>query len=268
MWNEHSCRPTGCPAWLVHDYTKEPNYFSDDAVFARGSAWYESLFDAAAPSELKGEASTHYTKLPTYPQALPRMAALLVAPKFVYLIRNPIERAISHYMHEWTMGKMAEDIGSAFDRYPELVAYSCYGRQIAPYIAHYGAECVLPITLEEMERAPQAILEKICIFLGYPGSPLWREEQARVNVSTDRIRRLPLHRLLVGNSTATTIRRALVPQGLRDWIKHSRQIHDRPRLQPNRIAALEGIFAEDHKVLRTLFPDKPELNSSYPFLVR
>ena len=44
---------------------KEPNYFSDDEVHAQGQARYEGLFSGAAEGDLTGEASTHYTKLPT-----------------------------------------------------------------------------------------------------------------------------------------------------------------------------------------------------------
>jgi hypothetical protein len=40
---------------------KEPFYFSDDDVYARGPEWYHSLFRAAAPGDLIGEASTRYT---------------------------------------------------------------------------------------------------------------------------------------------------------------------------------------------------------------
>jgi hypothetical protein len=244
---------------------KEPNFFSDDAVFARGLSWYESLFDAAPPGALKGEASTHYTKRPTHPQALPRMAAVLEDPKLVYLIRNPVERAVSHYIHEWSMGVMPEPIEEAFDRHPELVAYSRYAEQIAPYRDHYGAGRILVATLEEMERAPQAVLERVCAFLGHPGRPEWRAEQARVNVSAERIRRLPLHGLLVDNRVATALRRALVPQALRDRVKRARRMEDRPHLPPARRRALEALFAEDFAALRAMFPEAPGLEAAYPF---
>ena len=84
---------------------KEPNFFSDDDIFEKGMAWYSALFDGAAPGDLKGEASTHYTKLPNYPDTVSRLKqaydeAGADYPKLVYMIRNPLERAISHYMHE------------------------------------------------------------------------------------------------------------------------------------------------------------------------
>ncbi|MDO5706469.1 MAG: sulfotransferase domain-containing protein, partial [Paracoccus sp. (in: a-proteobacteria)] len=83
---------------------KEPNFFSDDAEWARGIDWYRALFDGAAPGDLKGEASTHYTKLPNHPHTLERLRPHVPAPRLIYLIRNPLDRLVSHYIHEWTMG--------------------------------------------------------------------------------------------------------------------------------------------------------------------
>src|SRR4051812_13835299 len=55
----------------------EPNFFSDDDVFARGLDWYGSLYRGAEPPALRGESSTHYTKRPTYPNTVRRMADAL-----------------------------------------------------------------------------------------------------------------------------------------------------------------------------------------------
>jgi hypothetical protein len=99
---------------------KEPNFFSDDDIFARGLDWYAALFEAADPGDLKGEASTHYTKLPTYPETLDRARAVLEAPRLVYMIRNPIDRAVSHFIHEWSQGVMSDDMTAEFARNPRL----------------------------------------------------------------------------------------------------------------------------------------------------
>ena len=54
---------------------KEPYYFSDDPVFAQGPDWYAGLFADAAPGDLTGEATTHYTKRPDYPDTIARIQA-------------------------------------------------------------------------------------------------------------------------------------------------------------------------------------------------
>ncbi len=244
---------------------KEPNFFSDDAVFAKGQDWYESLF-TDGQGDIRGEASTHYTKLPTYPETLPRMRAMLDAPKIVYLIRDPVARAVSHYIHEWTMGVMSGDIEQAFADHDELIAYGRYAMQIAPYVKAYGRENVLILSLETMKSAPQDTLERVCAFLGHGGRPEWREEQARVNASDERVRRFPMHKLVFDNPVAATLRRTLIPQSVRDRIKKSRQMQDRPVLTPDLTCKLRDIYAEDFADLRQMFPKRDDLHASYPFL--
>jgi hypothetical protein len=250
---------------------KEPNFFSDDAVHAKGLPWYEHLFEGAKPGDLKGEASTHYTKLPTHPGTLPRLKAALEArgaapPRILYLIRDPVERAVSHYIHEWTMGVMAGDIAEAFERHPELVAYSRYGFQIAPWTRAFGPEGVLVLGLEALQAAPEETLGTAAGFLGYGGTARWQEDQARANASAERIRQFPLHGLLFDNPVAAALRRALVPQALRDRIKRSRQMRARPVLPDGLRARLEATFAEDHAELMRLLPGRGDLRASYPFL--
>ena len=178
---------------------KEPNFFSDDPVHARGLGWYSSLFDAAASGDLKGEASTHYTKLATHPDAAARMAAVLDNPKLVYLIRDPVARLVSHYMHEWSMGMIRGPLDAALDDHPELVDYSLYARQIGPYVTHFGAERIHVISLETMQAAPQKTLEDVCAHLGYDGRPVWQADHGRENASAERVRRFPFHGLVFDN---------------------------------------------------------------------
>ncbi|HIF55527.1 MAG TPA: sulfotransferase, partial [Methylococcaceae bacterium] len=80
-----------------------------------------------------GESSTHYTKLPDYPFAVDRMAKSLTSPKLIYVMRHPVDRLVSHYIHQWTQNIFTCDINAAIDQYEELTAYSCYARQLAPY---------------------------------------------------------------------------------------------------------------------------------------
>ena len=76
---------------------KEPCFFSDDDVYARGLDWYRGLFAAAPTDAVCGESSTHYTKRPTHPHSAERIARDLGPDvRFVYLMRHPIDRLVSH----------------------------------------------------------------------------------------------------------------------------------------------------------------------------
>lgn len=245
---------------------KEPNFFSDDDVYAQGMYWYTSLFDGAVPGDLIGEASTHYTKLPTYPHTVSRLQRALANPKLIYLIRDPVARAVSHYIHEWTMGKMPSDIEAAFDKNPELIDYSRYAYQIRPFVDTFGREAIFVSTLEEMNRAPEEFLNRVGAFLGCENHLIWREERANENMSAERIRRFPLHGLIVDNPLATMLRRTLVPKSVRDRIRRGRQMSRRPDLAPERRQALETAFAEDYQDLQALFPDNTDLVTAYQFM--
>lgn len=245
---------------------KEPNYFSDEAVHARGPAWYAGLFAAAAPGDLKGEASTHYTKLPDYPQTVARMRAAVPDVRLVYMIRDPMARIVSHYIHAWSEGEIDEPLAEALGRRPRLVDYGLYGMQISPFVEAFGAEAILLTSLERLRAAPDAELARIAAHIGHAGPVRWREDLGRQNVSGERIRKLPLHGLLVDNPVARGLRRALVPRALRARIRARRQMRDRPEIPAAARPALEARFAEDRARLAAFFPGDPSLDLAYPFL--
>jgi hypothetical protein len=247
---------------------KEPNYFSDDPVHAKGAIWYRSLFEGAAPGDLTGEASTHYTKLPTYPETLARMTAVLPAARLIYILRDPVERAVSHYLHERSLNNIPDGFERALDTNPEIIDYGRYAMQVAPFLEAYGHEALHLTSLERMTADPQGELARAAAFIGYPGKAVWQEEKSRQNVSAERVRPLPFQRLLVDNPLATALRRSLVPKSVRDRIRKSRTIQSRPEMTPATRRRLEAIFLADRAELAKLFPGHPVLTDCYPFAPR
>lgn len=224
---------------------KEPNYFSDDEQYARGERWYSSLFFKAESNDLCGESSTHYTKLPTYPLTVERMARSLNNPKFIYVMRHPIDRLVSHYIHEWSQNKFKCDINQAIDQYEELTAYSCYARQLEPYIKQYGVDNILPIFTEAIRQNPQKQLEKVADFLGYEADVLWRDELRSQNVSVQRVRRFKGYHYLVESKLMAFLRRLLVPKSVRTLVKKELTMHKRPEIDAARQAGLIELFDKE-----------------------
>ncbi len=236
---------------------KEPNFFSDDDIYAQGLDWYRNLFDAADEADLRGEASTHYTKLPTHPDTLARMRPVLPAPRIVYSVRDPIDRALSHFMHDWLEGKMPKDPEAAFRQHPELIDYGRYAMQIAPFLEAYGREAILLTSLERMKAAPEAELCRICAHLGLSEPPVWQVDLSARNVSAERFRKGPpwLFRLLVANPVASWVRQTFIPKSVRRWVREARQFGAKPELDEVIIARLQSTFAPEVAELRALFPD-------------
>lgn len=225
---------------------KEPNYFSNDEVFARGKDWYDQLFAAAGGAELVGESSTHYSKFPTYPKTLDRLVEHGLGDcKFIYVMRHPVDRLVSHYIHEWSQGVVSSDIEQALASHPELIDYSRYAYQLSHYLARFNKQQILPVFFERLSADSQAELERICRFLGYSGTPAWDDNMERKNVSAQRIRKFPLYDVLVESGIATRLRRNLVPQGVRDLIKNKLTMNKRPSLSDSTRVRLEAVFNDD-----------------------
>ncbi len=224
---------------------KEPNFFSDDDAFARGLDWYRGLFAEAGADAIKGESSTHYTKLPTHPHTIERLASAIPDAKFIYVMRHPVDRLVSHYIHEWTQGVIGDPIDVAIEKHPELVDYSCYAYQLDPWIGRFGAARILPVFFERMTAEPDAELRRIAQFLGASNHVEWLSDLGPRNVSSERIRKFAGYSLLVDNPLATFVRRRLVPKGVRDQVKANLQMRERPQLSPAAAARLEEVFNAD-----------------------
>lgn len=209
---------------------KEPNFFSDDDVYRRGVHWYEKLFDDAPADAVAGEASTHYAKLPTHPDTIDRLASGAPNAKFVYMMRHPIDRLVSHYIHDWSQRRISAPIDEALADAPELIEYGRYAYQIKPWLDRFGTARVLPVFLERLTAAPAAEFARIGAFLSPAADFVWRDDLEPANVSAARIRPFPAYGLVVDNPVATALRRALTPRSLRDRVKQKLRLHERPAL--------------------------------------
>lgn len=225
---------------------KEPFYFSDDEVFSRGREWYLNLFSNAEPNQLCGESSTHYTKLPDYPNTINRMKSELPRIKLIYVLRDPVERLISHYIHQWSQNVFRCDINEAIDRYDELVNYSRYAYQIQPYIDTYGRDNIMFVFNEALRSRPQAELERVAKFLGIePNRVKWQEKLVEQNVSSQRVRRFNGYNLLVDSSVMTWLRRRLIPKSFRTRVRGLLSMRKKPEIIPSKLIELNRIFDED-----------------------
>ncbi len=213
---------------------KEPNFFSDDENYARGWAWYEAMFRPAGVSDLRGESSTHYTKLPTYLRAVDRMVRDLPRLKLIYVMRHPIDRLLSQYVHEVTTGRVAGGLREALGHHPELTDYSRYSMQLQPFLEAYGFAAVLPVFFARLVTKSQAELERIGRFLGHDGPLRWDEGLGPQNPGTERLRPSTVREVLVQAPVLTTIRQRVVP---RRWSRSLKELW-RARVEPPRLSAV------------------------------
>lgn len=146
--------------------SKELDFFIEERNWRKGVAWYESNFDGDA--EIHGEASPNYTNHPLVAGVPQRMHSVVPDAKLIYILRDPIERIISHYLHNVADGRERRTLGEALENLDDNNKYFCrsqYHRQLEQYLAHYPAARIHITTREELYAARLPTLRKVFRFL-------------------------------------------------------------------------------------------------------
>lgn len=155
-------------------YPAEVRFFSRDDLYARGLGWYESLF-ASATGQAIGEKSPAYSFQPRVPG---RIRESLPHVKLIWIFREPVARAYSHYWHSATRGKEHLTFRDAIDHEPERVKQnllrgyakrSLYAEQVRRYLEYFPREQMLFLLFEELVRNPPAVLNRVLAFLDVDG---------------------------------------------------------------------------------------------------
>jgi Sulfotransferase domain len=169
---------------------KEMHFF--DHHFDRGIEWYRSRFEAAGPARAIGEAT------PTYmynDEARRRMAETLPDARLIAILRDPVDRAYSHYWHNRARGREPLAFEEALAAEPERIAEAPqgrkgryayvgrgrYARQLERLAEVYPRESVLVLILEEFSRDPVAGLRRVWRSLGVDERFVPRRPDARFN---------------------------------------------------------------------------------------
>lgn len=151
---------------------KETNYFVAEKTFGNGPRWYSGQFDPAR--RLHGEASPNYTKVDVFKGVPERLAAHCDGVKLVYIVRDPVDRALSQYRHSWTIGDIAMDpeafAGSA--EWDHVVATSSYARQLDAYLPHIPLHRILVLDFVDLVRSPQATMDRLAAYLDVAPHPV------------------------------------------------------------------------------------------------
>lgn len=144
---------------------KETDFFVDSPSWKDEIANYHRFFPQAN-KKLYGEGSTCYTKYPRFNLEIWKdIYEYNPAMKFIYMMRHPVDRLISHYMHLYEMGYIDTAIEEAIVYKAELVNVSRYYMQIKPYIDTFGKEQVLFVDFDEFIGEPKQVVESVSSFL-------------------------------------------------------------------------------------------------------
>jgi hypothetical protein len=145
---------------------KEPRFFSDEANWNRGLDWYERHFPEPAP--IRGESTPDYTKFPAIRGAPERIHSVIQDVRFIYLVRDPIERIISHYVDSYSFGRVHGTLDAELAHFENchLVNCSRYYMQLEQYLEYFDPDRILILISEELRNDRRRTLQTAFRFLG------------------------------------------------------------------------------------------------------
>lgn len=172
---------------------KEPCFFSIADKFNLGLDWYRKLWNwDATHHKVALEASTSYTRIPTYINAAENIAKTDASFKFIYILRDPFHRIESHYTQAKAEGRKIAIKPLSDYIHPDLIYPSQYFSQISEYSQRFPAENILLINLEHLKSKPTETLKLICDFLNIDSTFDFENIYENLNQNIGRIGQDPI----------------------------------------------------------------------------
>ena len=163
--------------WVVPE--KELRFF--DLHYDLGLDWYRDRFAAAGGERAVGEATPTYL---FHTHAHARIARTLPDARLIAILRNPVDRAYSHYWHwrerngeprsfeqvveDELAGKADQTDATWHPDAPETFPYfdqGCYAEQLENLTRHVPREQILVLLFEDLSERPVEAFREACRFL-------------------------------------------------------------------------------------------------------
>jgi hypothetical protein len=261
---------------------KEPHFFTQvhpaphqrfliEAVTKRSA--YLRLYANAAHHSLIGDASPSYLWHPEVPQ---RIRAQVPHAKVVIILRDPIERAHSHYLMDYREGAQSrqfyeallEDMNRSEKGWGVSYLYyelGLYAKQVQRYLETFKTERVKVLMFEDFRRDAKAVLYEIAAFLGLDPHPFANIDTSRKYNSYAAPRNQYL-RWLAGAKISRMLGYMLIPRRLGTFIFEQIFLKQAPKppLDPRARELLCSLYDPELDQLEKLLGRRlPELRRSW-----
>ncbi|NBB75270.1 MAG: sulfotransferase [Bacteroidetes bacterium] len=216
---------------------------------------YRQLFAAASTETAVGEASPNYLYSATAPRLIREH---IPDAQLIAILRNPVERAYSHFLHLVRSGREPlRNFEAALDAEPERIAagwewswhyrrMGCYGEQLMRYLEHVDREQLTVHLFEDFKADPVALAQDIFHGLGvdeaFVPDTSMRYEKSGVP-KNDRFQRF----LLNPDHWIRRLSRYLVPEAVRErlLIRMKNVNLEKPPLEPDVRERLTAAYRDD-----------------------
>lgn len=171
------CQKTGS-TWLYRVFTEHPEIFvpNKDAIhyfdinYWRGDEWYSTWFDGVdSNNKLIVDPTPSYIRDPYAPK---RIFDYNKEAKILFIVRNPIDRAFSHYWHLKSRGSINYSFEEAiqysevgnYDIFNDWIMTGFYYSQINKFLQYFDKNQIFVALYEDLKNQPDVFLQDILKF--------------------------------------------------------------------------------------------------------
>ena len=163
---------------ILMSIRKETDFFSHREIQEQGLYYgssrintltkYNRLFSDWIDESIIGEASVSYLFYPDVPE---RIKLYNDNSKIIIMLRNPTERAFSHYLMDYRLGLTSDSFEEEFDKkttlnFQQYFLLGNYFHQVKRYLDIFGKENVHIIWYSNFKEKTENELNKVISFLG------------------------------------------------------------------------------------------------------
>jgi hypothetical protein len=261
---------------------KEPSFFlttplstSPDCCTGNLEA-YRGLYRNANGYKAVGDASACYL---WDPNVAARIHDVCPDARIVILLRDPVERAFSHYVMLVRAGAESQSFAEVVKQgkrellegnWPGTIRRGCiesglYSAQVRRYLETFGREQVGIFLFEDLVEDPAGLMSAICGHIGVDAAQLDMKQLARVHNEGRIPRAAWLHRALK-TALSPDVRRRAIPRLVRKWLKNSPLLFKRYTVPQDEetTKSLQAVYGPDLRCLEDLLGRKlPQLRKNW-----
>src|SRR5699024_5423779 len=201
---------------------KEVDYFIAENNFDKGQEWYHARFEG--DYEAYGEASPNYSKAHYFKRVPERMHKLLPNIKLIYLVRDPIERIISHYMHNYSEGREHKPIEEVLYNMKDnhYIMCSRYYWQLQHYLRYYSEVQLLVSPSYKLRDERNETLQQIFNYIWVDSSFYSSAIEEEKHQGSQRLQKGRWRRIVLESPVIKALK-GLVPDGIKEPVKKAKR---------------------------------------------
>lgn len=238
------------PAIFASTAKKEPSFFTQASPTLPQIGAYRALCREVTPFGWACEASTNYTKFPSFPGVPKRIHSAFPESRFVYILRQPVERIYSHYIHNLAAGSERRSFEEAVlgdDQH--YINVSRYFLQLSQYLENFSPESILVLIFEDFIQNKLTSLQRVFSFLGIDRSFVPPNLDEKKNIGAEKTIDRPVLRRL-----ESTLLFNSLPQRVHRFLKRRLQ-----RPAPSKLEFYDPIL--HNSIMELLYRDVEELQA-------